>query len=231
VKVKSHQPVLAWIEQQLSRGELQIGQRLPSERTLAEQFDLSRASVREAITVLDAMGVVRSAVGSGPGAGTVIIAQPGSALGSALRFHVASSHLPVADIVQTRLLFETWACEHSRTDSPVLAEAELLLEEMASLAAEQGEEFLALDIRFHLALAESAGNVVVGAMMLSLRESIRNYTSEIVTRLPDWVRTSARLHDEHSQILALLRRGERAAAAGLVAEHIEGFYREGLREK
>ncbi|AJT43064.1 FadR/GntR family transcriptional regulator [Psychromicrobium lacuslunae] len=229
--MKSHQPVLAWIEQQLSQGALRIGQRLPSERALAEQFNLSRASIREAIAVLDAMGVVRAAVGSGPGSGTIIIAQPASALGSALRFHVASSHLPVADIVQTRLLFETWACQHSQLQSQALIEAARLLEEMQALATPQTEEFLTLDIRFHLALAESAGNVVVSAMMLSLRESIRQYTSSIVALLPDWRRTSARLHQEHLHVLELLRQGDRAAAAACIAEHIEGFYQEGLREK
>ena len=116
--MRTHQLVLGWIEEQLRAGSLAIGQRLPGERALAEQFGLSRTSVREAIRVLEALGVARSGVGSGPESGTTIIADPSTALGSALRLHVASSHLPVADMVQTRIMIESWACLHAAPDSP-----------------------------------------------------------------------------------------------------------------
>ena len=107
--MRTHQLVLAWIEDQLSAGRLAVGGRLPAERTLAEQLKVSRTSVREAIRILEAMGVVRAGVGSGPESGTVVISDPTSALGSALRLHVATQHLPVADIVETRILLESWA--------------------------------------------------------------------------------------------------------------------------
>ena len=92
--MRTHQLVLKWIEKQLSDGELALGGRLPAERTLAEQLSVSRTSVREAIRILEAMGVVRAGVGSGPDAGTVVIADPTAALGSALRLHVATRTCP-----------------------------------------------------------------------------------------------------------------------------------------
>src|SRR5690349_13603875 len=107
--MRTHQLVLHWIENELSAGRLAVGGRLPAERSLAEQLKVSRTSVREAIRVLEAMGVVRAGVGSGPEAGTVVISDPATALGSALRLHVATRHLPVADIVETRVLLESWA--------------------------------------------------------------------------------------------------------------------------
>ena len=64
--MRTHQLVLHWIENQLSSGQLAVGGRLPAERTLAEQLQVSRTSVREAIRILEAMGVVRAGVGSGP---------------------------------------------------------------------------------------------------------------------------------------------------------------------
>ncbi|BAS10771.1 exu regulon transcriptional regulator [Arthrobacter sp. Hiyo4] len=67
--MRTHQLVLTWIEKQLSDGQLSVGGRLPAERTLAEQLAVSRTSVREAIRILEAMGVVRAGVGSGPEAG------------------------------------------------------------------------------------------------------------------------------------------------------------------
>jgi GntR family transcriptional repressor for pyruvate dehydrogenase complex len=222
--MRTHRLVLNWIENQLSAGSLRLGDRLPAERTLAESLKVSRTSVREAIRILEAMGVVRAGVGSGPDAGTVVIADPTMALGSALRLHVATSHLPVADIVQTRVLLESWAAEHARTDSPALQDAAALLEQMETTP--DAEQFLDLDIRFHLALAEAAGNVVVSAMMGSLREAIQSYAGKITPSLPDWDTTAVRLRAEHRKILATINSGDGARAARLVVAHIEGYYKE-----
>jgi len=223
--MRTHQLVLHWIETELSAGSLAVGGRLPAERSLAEQLKVSRTSVREAIRVLEAMGVVRAGVGSGPEAGTVVISDPAAALGSALRLHVATRHLPVADIVETRVLLESWAAAKAVPDAPVLDEAAALLEAMAAEGL-PANEFLALDVRFHLALADAAGNAVVSAMMGSLRESIQGYAADLTANLPDWDATSCRLRTEHGDILAAIRAGDGGTAARLVASHIEGFYQE-----
>ena len=222
--MRTHQLVLQWIEGQLSSGQLTLGGRLPAERSLAEQLQVSRTSVREAIRVLEAMGVLRAGVGSGPDAGTVVIADPTAALGSALRLHVATSHLPVRDIVETRVLLESWAASRARPESPALAGAARLLEQMDSCA--DTEEFLALDVRFHLALADAAGNAVVSAMMGSLREAIQDYAGRLTGNLPDWASTAARLRAEHRDILAAIASHDGGRAAQLVADHIEAYYAE-----
>ena len=223
--MRTHQLVLSWIEAELSEGRLTVGGRLPAERTLAEQLKVSRTSVREAIRILEAMGVVRAGVGSGPEAGTVVISDPTAALGSALRLHVATQHLPVADIVETRVLLESWAASKASPQAPELEAAGSLLEEMAAAGLEV-DEFLALDVRFHLALADAAGNAVVSAMMGSLRESIQRYAAQLTSNLPDWEATASRLKAEHREILAAIRNDDGDRAAKLVAAHIEGYYRE-----
>jgi GntR family transcriptional repressor for pyruvate dehydrogenase complex len=226
--MRTHQLVLTWIEKQLSDGELTVGGRLPAERTLAEQLGVSRTSVREAIRVLEAMGVVRAGVGSGPEAGTVVISDPTAALGSALRLHVATQHLPIADIVETRVLLESWAAARARADAPELEQAAALLDEMDAVGrgSEGADHFLALDVRFHLSLADAAGNAVVSAMMGSLRESIQGYAGKLTANLPDWDATATRLQAEHRGILAAIGNDDGGHAAKLVAAHIEGYYRE-----
>ena len=91
--------VLARIEADLAAGRWAIGERLPAERALAEELGVSRASVREAIRVLEAMGIVRTAVGSGPDAGAHVINRPAAGLGSAMRLHLAAGTLPGRDAV------------------------------------------------------------------------------------------------------------------------------------
>lgn len=225
LSMRTHQLVLSWIENELSAGRLTVGGRLPAERTLAERLKVSRTSVREAIRILEAMGVVRAGVGSGPDAGTVVISDPTAALGSALRLHVATQHLPVADIVETRVLLESWAVAKASPDAPELDQAAALLEGMdgEDLAI---SDFLAMDVRFHLALADAAGNAVVSAMMGSLRESIQGYAAELTSSLPDWDATASRLRAEHHDILAAIRNDDGGHAARLVAAHIEGYYKE-----
>ncbi|MFJ4225936.1 FadR/GntR family transcriptional regulator [Paenarthrobacter nicotinovorans] len=222
--MRTHELVLQWIEKQLSDGDLVLGGRLPGERTMAEQLQVSRTSVREAVRILEAMGVVRAGVGSGKDAGTIVIAEPGSALGSTLRLHVATRHLPVADIVETRVLLESWAAARARVGVPALGEAAELLDRMDT--TQDIGTFLALDARFHVALAEAAGNAVVSAMMASLRGAIENYAGELTENLPDWHATCARLRLEHRAILAAVNSNDGGKAAELVAAHIQGFYKE-----
>ena len=229
---RMHEVVLAHIEAELSAGRVSLGQRLPAERVLAEQLGVSRASVREAIRGLEAMGVVRTAVGSGPDAGAVIVADPGAALAGTLRLHLATNHLVVADIVATRVLLESWAVRAAAVSSggeaaggpSRYADAERLLSEMDA-AQLTPAEFHRLDAQFHVELTRLSGNIVVAAMMAALRESIQGYVLAAVRDLPDWTGTTQALRRQHRQILGAIAAGAGARAARLATEHIEGFHR------
>lgn len=225
--MRAHESVLAWVEQELAAGRIRLGDRLPAERALAAELRVSRPSVREAVRVLEAMGVVRTAAGSGPDAGAVVVGEPAASMGVALRLHAATSRLPVADLVATRVLLETWAVARAAT-SPGrdTGAARALLEAMDT--AEEPERFHLLDAEFHVALAALAGNAVVEAVMASLREAIHGYVMAAVPLLPDWSATVARLRAEHRAVLALVEAGRPEEAADAVRAHIERFCAEAL---
>ena len=224
---RSYQTVLARIEADLAAGRLEVGGRLPGERVLAERYAVSRSSVREAIRVLEAMGLIRTATGSGPEAGATLIADPAAPIGSAIRWHLTSRHLPVADIVTTRVLIEAWALREAarRRQSGACdltgARNLLLAMEAPDLTA---ADFLALDTRFHVALAELAGNSVIAAIMSAMREGIEGYVTEAVAGLPDWPAMATLLRTEHAAMLEAVSGGRADLAATLVTEHIHGFY-------
>jgi GntR family transcriptional repressor for pyruvate dehydrogenase complex len=224
--VRTHELVLRQVEADLAAGKLRLGDRLPGERALAGQLGVSRPSVREAIRVLEAMGVVRTAVGSGPEAGAVIVADPASPLTATLRLHLATSHLPMGDIVQTRVLLESWAVREAagRAEPAQLAAAGRLLDAMDDPELPR-ERFHLLDAEFHVALAALAGNVLVSTIMASLREAIHGYVMAAAPNLPEWSSAAAELRAQHRSVLAAVAGGDGDAAARLVAEHIEGFYR------
>ncbi|WP_205857622.1 FadR/GntR family transcriptional regulator, partial [Phytoactinopolyspora endophytica] len=163
---------------------------------------------------------------SGPDAGAVIVAEPRSPLTSTLRLHLATSHLPIADIVQTRVLLESWAVREAsgKANDGALDGAERLLDAMddPTLGPEQ---FHLLDAEFHVTLSALAGNMLVSTVMAALREAIHGYVMAAVPELPDWGVAAARLRREHRAVLGALREGDGEAAASLVAAHIENFYR------
>lgn len=225
---RTHDALLKDIEADLRSGKIKVGDRLPGERTLAEVYGISRASVREAIRVLDAMGVLRSSVGSGPTSGAIVISDPSAGLSSALRLHVASSRLPVEDIVETRILLETWSAHTAaaRTGGDEdLEQAAGLLHAMDDPEMNR-ETFHELDARFHVALSSLAGNAVVATMMESLSGSIVGYVKDAMEAIDSWPDVISTLRTQHHGIFDAVQAHDGELAARLLREHIEWFHRQ-----
>lgn len=238
----TYESVLARIEAGLAQGRWKLGDRLPSERALSEEFAVSRASVREALRVLEAMGIVKRSTGSGPDAGAILIDKPAAGLGAAMRLHLASGATSVRDVVELRLLIETWAtkavamrcatqtlqAESEDSDQPdCLSEARSLLQQMGHPDIEM-QEFQQLDAQFHVEIVALAGNPLIEAAMLGVRKSIEAYVNTGMKRVEfpqDYLKT---LHVEHTAILEALESGDATLASELTQAHIEGFYRQAL---
>ncbi|WP_348788400.1 FCD domain-containing protein [Leifsonia sp. NPDC080035] len=218
--------VLAHIEARLVDGRLRPGDHLPAERALSAELGVARSSVREAIRVLEAMGLVRTQTGSGPSSGAIIVARPGGGMQALMRLQVAASGFPVADVVRTRLLLETAvAADLADRGSADLADARQLLDAMDDPAL-TAEEFLALDAQFHLSLADASGNTVVAAMMSGLRSSIEGYVIAGLARIPVWEDMAERLRGEHRAVIDAIASGDPAAARTRIHDHISGYYRD-----
>jgi GntR family transcriptional repressor for pyruvate dehydrogenase complex len=223
---RTHDALLKDIEADLRSGKIKVGDRLPGERALAENYGISRASVREAIRILGAMGVVRSSVGSGPTSGAIVVSDPSVALSSALRLHVASSHLSVADIVETRILLETWTAltgANRKSGDQELEQAAQLLRAMDDPEMDRST-FHQLDARFHVALSSLAGNAVVATMMESLSGSIVGYVKGAMDAMETWPDVISTLRTQHHGIFAAVQAKDGELAARLLREHIEWFH-------
>jgi DNA-binding FadR family transcriptional regulator len=216
--------VLARVESDLLDGALGPGDRLPSERDLAADLGVGRSSVREALRVLEVMGLIRTATGSGPQAGAIVIAAPSGGMSTLLRLQVAAQGFPLADVVQTRLVLEDAVVARLSADPRRdLAGIRGILTAMDAddLTA---PEFLALDAELHYALAEASGNTVIAAMMAGLRTAIESYVLEGSARIEDWNAMASRLRTEHHAIVDAVEAGGADAARALVHDHITGYY-------
>jgi DNA-binding FadR family transcriptional regulator len=216
--------VLEKIESDLLAGKLGPGDRLPSERDLVAQLGVGRSSVREALRVLEVMGLIRTATGSGPSAGAIVVARPTGGMQALLRLQVAAQGFAISDVVDTRLLLEEWVAGELAGSSDVdLERAREALHAMDAPGLSPAD-FLALDAQFHVALAEASGNEVVAAMMAGLRSSIEDYVLEGAARIPDWSSAVDRLREEHNAIVAAIDEQRVADARTAVRDHITGYY-------
>lgn len=216
--------VLERIESDLLAGKLGPGDRLPSERDLVTQLGVGRSSVREALRVLEVMGLIRTATGSGPNAGAIVVARPTGGMQALLRLQVAAQGFAISDVVSTRLLLEEWvAGQLAGTPDVDLADAREALRAMDA-AGLSPADFLALDAQFHVALAEASGNVVVAAMMAGLRSSIEDYVLQGASRIPDWEDAVERLRVEHRSIVSAIDDDRVEDARTAIHDHITGYY-------
>ena len=222
---RAWQVVLERIESDLRDGRLGPGDRLTPERELAAQLGVGRSSVREAVRVLEVLGVVRTATGSGPSAGAMIVTTPRGGLAAFLRLQVAANGFPLSDVVRTRVVPECDVAERLARSDADLAEIVGILDAMDAEGLAP-EEFLALDARFHQALAEASGNAVVSAMMAGLRSSIEAYTQAGAARLDSWESTADRLRAEHRHIVDAVSRRDADRARERVRAHITDYYTE-----
>jgi DNA-binding FadR family transcriptional regulator len=232
---RAWQIVLQHIEADLLAGRLAPGDHLPAERALASDLGVGRSSVREALRVLEVLGLIRTQTGSGPQSGAIIVARPSGGMSSLMRLQVAAQGFDVRDVVKTRLvleaavvteLAEASAAAQGDARTVDLTDAVELLDAMDADGRVTEAEFLALDAAFHLALAELSGNAVIASMMAGLRNSIETYVLAGVPNLPSWPATSARLRHEHRGIVDAIQSGDAELARGRVREHITGYYTE-----
>jgi GntR family transcriptional repressor for pyruvate dehydrogenase complex len=132
----------------------------------------------------------------------------------------------MGDVVQTRVLLESWSAREAAGREVAAGELKVAEELLDRMDADglSPEEFHLLDAEFHVALSGLAGNVLIAAVMASLRSAIHGYVMAAVPNLPDWEATAVGLRAEHRDIVAAVRGGKPDRAAELVTAHIRGFY-------
>lgn len=154
---KISEEIVEQIRNLISEGQLKPGDRVPSERELASLLGVSRPSVREAIMVLEAMGLVESRQGGG----TYVRSLTESALADPLTSLVEKNPKMLYDLAEVRMGIETWSAylAAQRATEEDVARIEKLFGEMERQAANGGWE-PDIDTRFHYAITTAAHNTI-----------------------------------------------------------------------
>lgn len=171
------------IQQAIVMGDLKVGERLPNERDLGSLFGVSRATLREALRLLEAEGLVEVRRGVTGGAFVQVPRSDrvGSALSALIRFHQATPE----HFAEFRLTFEPQTARMA-AERATPEHSARLMEIVARIGAAARpevawEEFMDLDIAFHEQVAEASMNPIRVAVMLGLHGAFRQSSISVGT--------------------------------------------------
>jgi GntR family transcriptional repressor for pyruvate dehydrogenase complex len=201
------------IRDMISERGLGVGDALPTERDLGEQFQSGRNTVREALQVLRAYGLVETR----PKVGAVISGGHGEALRRLFAFHSGISPDSFRDLQGFRRILETGVGEHiiltaSETDFDRLDAINRRILEAGSV-----EEAARCDYEFHAAIVELSGNRTTHATYNMLRSVIEEVMRLGKTERP----VHAATFEAHAEIIRALRARDRIAYVYLMSRHLE----------
>ncbi len=212
--------VLSQLKGAILSGRFKAGERMPSERELTEQFQVSRVVVREAIRELEITGFVK--ILQGPNGGAYVTDLSFDHLSNAFLDLFLANKLSVDELIHTRILIEcelaTLAVIHARPESLSRLEEALMIEESASPSQ---PKLISDRLMVHYLLAEMSGNRVLQAVASGLYDLTRE-----VLLVVKPVKTVIHRHEEHVALVrAVCSRNPKAAAAAM-KRHLESLGRE-----
>lgn len=178
--------VVEQIEKLIVHGVLRPGDRLPAERDLAEQLGVSRPSLREALETLETRGIIVTRRGSGAHVADVV----GSAIADPLADLLTSHPDSVFDYLRFRAVLESDAAARAaeRATEPDREHLRLIITAMQEAHEEASPlRESEIDLEFHMAIFEAAGNVVALHVMRSIMRLLRRgiiYSRDHLYALP-----------------------------------------------
>lgn len=221
-RVTAYEQVAERIRGAILDRSLSTDARLPPERELAQQFGVSRTTLREALRHLQAQGLLSSQGRTSP----MLAADPDAALA---RFRESLGHVvqlrnvSLHELLELRLAIETAALVRA-AQAPALQaleEARSALEVMANPHITPAA-FYEADVGFHGALVAASGNEALRLVMLAVKDSIRHHLDQAM-RGRSFVKVRSQAHEEHHKLLSAVEKGHVKAISSLLREHLE-FY-------
>jgi GntR family transcriptional repressor for pyruvate dehydrogenase complex len=210
------QDIIAQICQMIRHGRLQAGDRLPSERELAEQIGVSRPSLREALRALEIAGLVESRHGGG-----TYVRDLFSGPLSSLALVLDASGDMVGDLWEVRTIFEP----------PIAARAALraapedidLLGQIVNRMGEIGhdpaaiDQAIALDRSFHAGVVRASGNAAAMHVLQVIHQQLQEGRRHFINSPARWGQAQA----AHCAILTAIRRRQPQAAHDAMLQHLQ----------
>ena len=207
------------IEESIVDGRLKADDRLPTEHELAEQFAVSRPTIREALKRLAAQNLIRSR--RGPTGGT-FVNRPSEEearhnLTSATTLLVSLGEFDLPQIAEARheleLLCGKLAADRRQDHHLDAMTAEIEVQKRPDLS---DEDFCSADVRFHRALVDACGNPVLQFLMCAVIEALQPVENMLIFRFRD----RQKIIRQHEKILRALKARDREKTEKAITEQM-----------
>jgi DNA-binding FadR family transcriptional regulator len=215
---RASEDVVEQIKQAIFDGQLSAGDRLPPERELAEQFTVSRVTIREALRILEANGLIKIRVGAAGGA--FVRAPNFESLSDSLTTMLKLQKTDILELAEARKVVETAVAElaaQRATPEDLEAMEEALAEAKETLNA-GNPHYMPHSVAFHMALARAAKNQV----LLFTVDSFRSLFYQALERLPSSEMAHRAVADHH-QIYEAVKNRDPQKARRFMEEHLNYF--------
>ena len=200
-------------------GNLAPGTRLPSEREMVELLGVSRTSYREAVRILETMGVLRVVSGRG----TWVRESP-ACVNVDMQW-VAKGQSDVSHLLEVCAALDSKAAAFAArrgTDKNIGVIRERLRDFEDALGQGDSDAIMAADTGFHMAVAKASGNNVLERAILALYESLRG-AQRAITNMPG---SLGRMEKEHCSLVEAILSHDVERAVHAMARHESLFERE-----
>jgi GntR family transcriptional repressor for pyruvate dehydrogenase complex len=213
-RVSIKDQTLEQLKHYIMSGQVGRGERLPSERVLAEALGVGRNTVREALKVLEAVGILETRIGDG----TYISARSGAGIGQILGLSLAVWGGMILEILDARRIIEVEAAR-AAAERHNDEDLQRLQAELAAMDA-AGSDFrayLQADMNFHRQIGAACHNAIVADIINNLIDLLETVLDEAdSTQLP----TGAEGDGTHQAIFDAIVRGDGAGAGKIMREHV-----------
>jgi GntR family transcriptional repressor for pyruvate dehydrogenase complex len=214
-KARLSDEIVKQVKETLFAGKLQAGDRLPTERELAEKFETSRASVREALRTLEQEGMVN--IKKGASGGIFIADLNHGPVTKSFQTLLYFKKITIHNIAEARLIFEPEAARLAaeRATAGDLQELAEVIEEMSKSVKARALPS-SFDLRFHQIIARAADNPILEM----LAESMLAVASKTITELHPSVDTLRHVLTSHRKVFEAIRRRDGKLAYRVMRDHI-----------
>jgi DNA-binding FadR family transcriptional regulator len=205
----------------IQTGELQEGDRMPSEHEIMERYGVGRPAVREALQTIENMGLISIQHGERARVKKVTAEDVLGQIDSTTRHLLSSSSQNVEHLLEARQIFEAGVVilATQRASSNCIAKLKKKLEAMRNAKGDRAK-FLKNDQDFHTTIAEISGNPILqavsNAMFRWLSESHRDYERNLLG-VPELEDLTLK---EHEAIFEHISKGDANGAAKSISDHI-----------
>lgn len=209
--------VASQLKTAISDGLFRVGDRLPSERELAEQMGVSRPSIREALQQLELLGMVETVHGGG----SIVKNLTEQAISKPMEIVLKDDRQRVLEVTEVRAFMEAWAAKQAaanRTDEELRSIRELLEEMERDL--EKGRIRPEIDFQFHIEIAGATHNTIFVHLIQNIHQLISYSLS--IHRQQVFVTRDAQetIFRHHLQVFKGIQNQDSEAAEQAMAEHL-----------